>query len=325
MDPNWQKVVLPGNLRNQFREQFGESVAEQLQPIDDQFSPVTMPEVLHAFDAMDRSVGLHWPILATGLWQHGSHMVPTAYIETAGTLGQALAGLLSTSTTIYPIYTTTSQMTAEGLILRTRPTYPLEPRHWSIFQILGILSQTAVFKKFAPEETKQMKYEVSIPRDDFSETLEKLTTCEIVFDVPMEKSCYIFPHALLAKKTGHKHKELNKLLFQQIEKQTRLPTPDARILNRLRHEVYSRLPELLTAEEAAETLETSRSTFQRMLKRNGEEYAKIVREMRKEFVLIRLTQIEPDDDLHEELGFTSRRSLNAFCKAELGVPLNRLL
>jgi AraC-like DNA-binding protein len=325
VDPSWNDITLPGNLRNQFTEQFETQLAGHLPSVEDRHQSVRMPEILAAFDIADQHIGGHWPYLATSLWQYGSHVLASSYFETSGSVADAMRGLLSTSTTLYPVFTSTSEMTPRGLVLRTRPTYPLDSRHWGIFQTLSVLSQTAMFKRFAPAETRDIQFNIAPPEDAFSDTLRSIATCQINFGVPLEECHYVYPISVQAKKIGHKHKELNRVLFAEIQRQTELPTPDDNTMNVLRQHIYAHLPNLLSAEDAAASLNVSRSTIQRVLKRNGVGFKEILNDLRREHVLIYLSRANRDADHHIALGFPSYRALSKFCTINFGSPLAKLL
>ncbi|MGB0959171.1 MAG: hypothetical protein ACPGVK_02880 [Halocynthiibacter sp.] len=325
MDPSWNNIKLPGHLRNQFREQFEQLASDHLLPVDDQHSEVTVPDIFKAFDLADKHIGLHWPFLAPNLWKYGSHILFSAYFETSGTIADAMRGLLSTSTALYPVFSATPEMTPTGLLMRSRPTYPMDPRHWEIFQTLSLLTQTAMLKKFAPDETKGMVYNFVAPENAFSETLRGVATCKVNFGVPLEGLYHEYPLELLQKKISHKQIALNKVLYAELERQTALPIPEDNLFNDLNKGIYARFPELMPAEDAAQFLKMSRSTFQRMLKRRGVRYTDILNALRREYILIYLSKADPGGGHHIALGFKTPRALRDYCRTHFGAPLTKLL
>lgn len=324
MHSDWKNVVIPGHLRNQFLEQFGKRLEGHLPKNRDRFKEVTIGEVLNAFNVADEQIGKHWPLLATNLWQYGSHVLLSAYIETSGTIGSALQGMLSTSTMLYPVFSPTSELGPDGLIMRGRPTYDMSARHWEIFQIFSLLAQTAVYKRFAPEETKQMVCHLTIKENELSETISRLATCKIQFDTPLDRSYYLYPFSLLNKQISHEQRTINDLLFTEIQRQTTLPEPEDNLANALRRTIYNEFPRVMESAEAAERLEISRSTLYRMLRKRNLSYAQIVTQLRREFILIHFSKLNSDKPHHEALGFPSPRALSKFCRANFGVPISKI-
>lgn len=324
MEESWRKIVIPGHLRNQFLEQFGTRLAGHLPPSEDRFKDVTIGEVLNAFDVADKHIGKHWPLLATDLWSYGAHILLSAYIETSGTIGSALRGMLSTSTMLYPVFSPVSEIVSDGLLMKGRPTFDMEPRHWEIFQIFSLLSQTAVYKRFAPEETKEVVCHLTIEENELSNTIRKIASCEVHFNCSREASYYLYPHKLLSKKITHKHKDLNSLLFSEIQRQTQLPSLEDNLISELNKIVFKALPSKLSSEAASEKLGISRSTLHRALRRHDLSYSDILKQNRREFVLIYFSNPSVRSNHHVPLGFSSHRALSDFCKVNFGKVISEL-
>lgn len=324
VDPAWDSVYMPGNLRNQFREQFGARLYRHMLQDKDRFEDLSVSEVLHAFDVADEHIGRHWPLIATNLWRYGSHTLISAYCQTSGTILDALKGILSTSTALYPVFTTKANMTKDGMIVASRPTYELSARHWSIFQYLSVLAQTDFFKRSAKDTVKDVHYHITVPLDEYSEAFRKISKSKITFGVDLEDSFTFYPMDFLQTRIGHSAPELNRLLYFELQNQTRLPQPDDDVMNELKRKIFQRFPALMRAEEAAESVNISRSSLQRLLRKKNTSYSEIVQDLRREFVLVYLAKLKTDQVDHTALGFPSSRALNSFCKTAFGKSLSVL-
>ncbi|WP_162946899.1 AraC family transcriptional regulator [Ruegeria sp. EL01] len=317
-------IVFPGFLREQFRNQFGDRLKDDLPKLSDLQSDFTLDEVFHYFDVADRKIGEHWPLLATNLWRYGAHQLWTTYTETSVNIVTALRDLFSKETAYLPVFSATYEPLAEGLIVRVRPTIEFKDRHWHILMTLLILGETAFYKWHLPEEAKLITYKTSLPKQSFSETFQKLTTANIEFDCPPDEGYALYPYSLIGQGVGVRNDRLNKVLLEEVHRTSQLPAATDQALLNLRKLASECLPAVLSIHQAASKLGISRSTLLRRLKQQKMSFRKVVLNARKEYVLIRLSNMDYGEHLAAELGFTSMRALSEFCRKNTGYTLKQL-
>lgn len=322
IDPS--KIVFPAFFRSQFRSQFGKQLKDDLPELADLQSQLNLDELFHAFDAADRRIGEHWPLLATNLWKYGTHQLLTSFVETSANIATALRDILSGDTAYLPVFTASYEPVAESLIVKIRPTIEMKERHWDIFMTLHLLGETAFYKRHLPDEAKLISYHTTIPNSDFSETLQRLATSKIKFGCPQEEAYCAYPYSLIGQSVGHRNDRLNKVLLDEARRTAQLPAETDQILLSLRNLISASLPAVISVDRAAAELGVSRSSILRRLKDNSQSFSGVQQEVRREYVLVRLSNMDYGKHMAEELGFSSMRALSDFCRKNTGYTLKKL-
>lgn len=319
------RVVFPAFFREQFRGQFGKILGHELPWTDSNQLDASLEEIWNAFEAADRIIGEHWPLLATSLWQYGSHKLISTFIETSANVATALKEIMSEETAYLPVFCSSLEAASEGMVARVAPSIEVSRRNWDIILTLFVLGQTAFFKRHAPEETKRIVFRTCIPKSSHSETLQQLATSKILFDQPFEQCHVVYPFDLLSKSVGYRNDSLNKILLTEIRRIAHLPRSTNGISPKLRTLLRNSMPLPLSAEDAATKLGMSRSSMHRHLGSEGLSYKEVLHQERREYLMVHLSYLNHKDLDHEALGFGSRRALNDFCNTHLGRPLRTFL